>query len=58
MSENTEENFGKIIYKGKLIDIENMSIEEREKIIDDLESECEELENKIDTILDVNNVNN
>lgn len=53
MSENTEEKFGKIFYKGRLVDIDEMSIEEREKIIEDLENENEEIEKKIDKILGV-----
>lgn len=55
MSEYTEEKFGKIFYKGQLIDVDSMTIEDRAKIIEELEAKNNELEHKIDKILNVDN---
>ena len=53
MSENEDKKFGNIIHKGRLIDVDKLSAEEREKIIEELERECDRLENEIDSILEI-----
>lgn len=53
MSKNMDEKFGKILHEGRLVDLDDMTIEEREELIKSLEKKAEQIENELDIMLDV-----
>ena len=53
MGQETEEKFGKIVHNGRIIDLDSLDAEEREALIDEMETYCEKLSDEIDKILHV-----
>ena len=55
MEDNTEEKLGKTVIDGRIVDLDNTSVDELKKYLGSTKNEERELQQKIDKILGTDN---
>lgn len=55
MEDNTEEKLGKTVIEGRIVDLDNASVDELKKYLESTKNKERELQQKIDEILGIDN---
>ena len=55
MEDNTEEKLGKTVIEGRIVDLDNASVDELKKYLESTKNKERELQRRIDKILGINN---